>query len=95
MELRTRLKKVVTPAPTHVLQVGDGGTPAVLGMCAARVSVASRHMSVLFSVLERCPHDVIFRFDILVSHSALIDCSAGAIQLDLPLSIDPPAQAKT
>lgn len=88
-QLRHRLKKVLTPAPSPVLRVADGGTPAVIGMCPARVSVADHHTSVLFYVLEHCPHDLILGLDFLSAHSALIDCSAGVVQLALPVAIDP------
>ena len=91
--LRARLKKVLTPAPITVVRVADGATSAVTGMCAARVTVAGCHTSVLFYVLDHCPHDIILGLDFLSEHSALIDCSAGVVQLALPHAVDPPAPA--
>lgn len=87
-DLRKRLKKVLTPAESRFVRVADGGTAAVLGMCAARVSVAGRHTSVLFHVLDHCPHDVILGLDFLSAHSAIIDCSAGVVKLDFPDATD-------
>lgn len=91
--LCARLKKVLTPAPITLVRVADGATPAVTGMCAARVTVAGRHTTVLFYVLDHCPHDIILGLDFLSEHSALIDCSAGVVQLVLPHAVDPPDPA--
>lgn len=63
--LHTHLEKVLTPAPLAVVRVANGGTPAVTGMCAARVTVAGHHTSVLFYVLEQCPHEIILGLDFL------------------------------
>uniref|UniRef100_L7LV95 RNA-directed DNA polymerase n=1 Tax=Rhipicephalus pulchellus TaxID=72859 RepID=L7LV95_RHIPC len=94
--LRARLKKVLTPAPIAVVRVADGATPVVTGMCTARVTVAGRHTSVLFYVLEQCPHEIILGLDFLSSHSALIDCASGVVQLALPYAVEPrdPAPSK-
>lgn len=88
--LRRRLKKVVTPAVSHVVRVADGGTPTILGMCTARVTIASHPTTVLFAVLEQCPYDVILGLDFLATHSALIDCATGLLQLELPHLADAP-----
>lgn len=87
--LRRRLKKVLTPAPNRAVQVADGGTVAIVGMCSARLTIAERHTVVLFTVIEHCPHELILGLDFLASHSALIDCSASSLRLDLPLLADP------
>ncbi|XP_077534721.1 uncharacterized protein LOC144146663 [Haemaphysalis longicornis] len=86
-QLRSRLRKVLTPALSHV-RVADGGTSAVAGMCTARVSIAGHPVTVMFFVLDKCPHDVILGRDFLSDHSALIDCSTGLLRLELPLSSD-------
>ncbi|XP_049273509.1 uncharacterized protein LOC125759160 [Rhipicephalus sanguineus] len=86
--LRSRLKKVLTPAVSPTVRVADGSRTSVLGMCTARVTVAGHHTSVLFAVLDACPHDVILGIDFLTAHSALIDCSAGTLRLELPLCSD-------
>lgn len=62
----------------------------MIGVCSARVTVAGHHTSVMFYVLEHCPHDLILGLDFLSEHSALIDCSAGVVQLALPTAVDPP-----
>lgn len=51
----------------------------------ARVTDAGRHTSVLFYVLKRCPHEL----DHLSSHSALIDCATGSVQLALLCAVEP------
>ncbi|XP_077551149.1 uncharacterized protein LOC144164731 [Haemaphysalis longicornis] len=84
-QLRSRLRKVLTPALSHV-RVAGGGTSAVAGMCTARVSIAGHPVTVMFFVLDKCPHDVILGRDFLSDHSALIDCSTGLLQLELPRS---------
>lgn len=86
--LRRRLKKVLTPAVPCTVRVADGSTSPVLGMCTARVTIAGHYSVVLFIVLEHCPHDLILGLDFLSKHSAQIDCSAGVVQLDLPLPAD-------
>ncbi|XP_077553321.1 uncharacterized protein LOC144168147 [Haemaphysalis longicornis] len=86
-QLRSRLRKVLTPALSHV-RVADGGTSAVAGMCTARVSIAGHPVTIMFFVLDKCPHDVILGRDFLSDHSALIDCSTGLLRLELPLSSD-------
>lgn len=86
--LRTRLRKVLTPAVSHI-QVADGGTPAIAGMCTCRVSIADHDITVVFFVLENCPHDVILGRDFLTEHAALIDCSTGLLRLELPTSANP------
>lgn len=83
-ELRRRLRKVLTPPTSRVVRVADGSTPTVAGMCAARVTIAGRQTVVLFTVLDQCSHDVILGLDFLADHSALIDCSAGVLRLELP-----------
>ncbi|KAK8756781.1 hypothetical protein V5799_000517 [Amblyomma americanum] len=88
--LRRRLRKVLTPAPSTVVRVADGGMSIVVGMCTARVSIAGRHTSVLFTVLEHCPHDIILGLDFLTDHSALIDCATSIVQLALPVPSEPP-----
>lgn len=87
-DLRNRLKKILTPPTTPVVRVADGGTAPVIGMCAARVSFADRSTIVLFTVIAHCPHDIILGLDFLSAHSALIDCSASTLRLDLPV-LDP------
>lgn len=84
-QLRSRLRKVLTPA-TSCVRVADGGTAAIAGMCTARVTIAGHDKSVLFPVLYRSTHDLILGQDFLSDHSALIDCSLGLVHLDLPLS---------
>lgn len=79
-----RLRKVITPPTTRAVRVADGGTVAVAGMCTARVGIAGHHIPVLFMVLASCPHDLILGMDFLSTHSALIDCSAGTLCLELP-----------
>lgn len=86
--LRRRLQKVLTPATSPTVRVADGSTPAVLGMCTARITISGRHTSVLFAVLEQCPHDLILGIDFLSTHAALIDCSAGLLRLELPSCSD-------
>lgn len=87
-DLRARLNKVLTPPESLFVRVASGATPAVLGMCTARVRFADRQTSVLFHVLAHCPHDVILGLDFLSDHSAVIDCSAGVVQLDLPAATE-------
>lgn len=86
--LRRRLKKVLTPALNRAVRVADGGTAAIIGMCSARVTIADRSTAVLFTVIENCPHEVILGMDFLTAHSALIDCSAGCLDLEMPLLSD-------
>lgn len=88
--LRRRLKKVLTPAATGIIRVADGRSPAVIGMCTARITIAGHHISVLFTVLEQCPNDVILGLDFLSAHAALIDCATGVLQLELPQLADVP-----
>lgn len=83
-DLRRRLQKVLTPAIAPTVRTADGSTPAVLGMCTARLTISEHQTSVLFAVLENCPHDLILGLDFLTSHAALIDCSKGLLQLELP-----------
>lgn len=85
-----RLRKVLTPAPTAVLRVADGGTPPIIGLCTARVTISGHHTPVLFTVLDNCPHEVILGLDFLSDHSALIDCATSVVQLELPLSPESP-----
>lgn len=82
--LRTQLRKVITPAIQSTVRVADGSSSAVLGMCTARVCIAGHQTIGLFAVLAQCPHDVILGLDFLSTHSALIDCSTGVLQLELP-----------
>lgn len=86
---RRRLKKVLTPALNRAVRVADGGTATIIGMCSARVTISDRSTAVLFAVIEHCPHDLILGMDFLAAHSALIDCSAGSLNLHLPLLSDP------
>ena len=83
--LRKKLRKVLTPPVQCAVIVADGSTSTVLGMCTSRVCIAGRQTIVLFTVLAQCPHDVILGLDFLSTHSALIDCSTGLLQLELPL----------
>lgn len=85
-DLRRRLHKVLTPAPLRVVRVADGRTPAVAGMCAARVTIADHSIPVLFTVLDTCPHELILGLDFLSEHAALIDCAAGVLRLELPVA---------
>lgn len=87
---RRRLRKLLTPASACVVRVADGGTVPIVGMCTARVSIAGRHTPVLFTVLAHCPHDLILGLDFLSAHSALIDCSASTLRLELPILAEPP-----
>lgn len=88
VHLCRRLRKVLTPPATEAVRVADGGTVPVIGMCTARIRIADRYIPVLFTVLQNCPHDLILGMDFLSTHSALIDCSAGTLCLDLPLQPD-------
>ena len=92
--IRDRLKKVLTPAPSRSVRVADGGAATVIGVCTARVTIAGHQTSVLFTVLTHCTNDVILGLDFLYAHSALIHCSAGTVQLDLPCPTDPPTAAQ-
>lgn len=83
-DLRSRLRKVLTPAESPAVRVANGSTTAVMGMCAARVTIAGRPVLVLFTVLAECPHEVILGIDFLTAHSALIDCATGTLRLELP-----------
>lgn len=40
--------------------------------------------------LEQCPHEINLGLDFLSAHSAVIDCSAGVVQLALPCAADRP-----
>lgn len=82
--LRRRLRKVLTPAPSRILRVADGGMTSVAGLCTARVELAGHAIPVTFAVLETCPHDVIIGLDFLADHAALIDCASGVLRLELP-----------
>lgn len=85
-DLRRRLRKVLTPAPLRVVRVADGRTPAVAGLCTARVRIADHTTPVMFTVLDTCPHDLILGLDFLSEHAALIDCATGVLRLELPLA---------
>ncbi|XP_077519971.1 uncharacterized protein LOC144129769 [Amblyomma americanum] len=86
-DLRSRLRKVLTPAPTAV-RVADGTTSPVLGLCAARVTISDRQTTVLFAVLNHCPHEILLDLDFLSEHAALIDCATSVVELDQPLNVN-------
>ncbi|XP_049524199.1 uncharacterized protein LOC125945877 [Dermacentor silvarum] len=88
-DLRERLHNVLKPPESRVVRVTVGRTPAMLGMCTTRVSVAGHHTSG-FHVLSHCPHGVILGLDFLTDHLAVIDCSAGVVEFDFPASPDVP-----
>lgn len=58
----------------------------MIGMCSARVTVGGRQTNALFTVLERCSHDLILGLGFLSEHGALIDCSTGVLRLEMPIS---------
>uniref|UniRef100_L7LYP4 RNA-directed DNA polymerase n=1 Tax=Rhipicephalus pulchellus TaxID=72859 RepID=L7LYP4_RHIPC len=91
-DFRRRMKKVLTPPLTSIVQVADGAAVPVVGMCTAQLTVAGHQVVVLFTVLATCPHDLILGLDFLAANSALIDCSAGVLRLELPQISDAPYQ---
>lgn len=87
-DLRRRLRKVLTPPDTKTLRGADGGIISPHGMCGARLIVNNKTTFILFTVLITCPHEIILGWDFLSSHSALIDCAKGEIELDTSESCD-------
>lgn len=81
-DLRRRLRKVLTPPDTKILRGADGGAISPHGMCGARITLHHKTAFVLFTVLRSCPHEIILGWDFLATHSALIDCAKGEIELD-------------
>lgn len=52
--LRTRLRKILTPALSHG-KVPNGGRPAITGLCTCRVTIIDRDTTVVFAVLDNVP----------------------------------------
>lgn len=63
--------------------VADGNMPLVSRICNALAEFSGHQVRVLFTVLEKCPHDVIIGIDILSEHAGLVECSYGVLRLFL------------
>lgn len=52
-------------------------------LCALGASLLPAASSVAFAFHDACPQDIILGIDFLTVHSALINCSAGILRLEL------------
>lgn len=61
----------------------NGAAIHILGLCGAHITVGGADAFVLFTVIPTGPYELILGWDFLSSHSALIDCENGQIELDV------------
>jgi hypothetical protein len=82
-QYRRQLRKIIFPINESIfLKVADGSHVRPIVKCILCLNINGLIHPFEFTVMSKCSHDVIFRWDFLKASRAVVDCDRSELEFD-------------